>query len=140
MAWWLWATVGIALVAVELATPGGLVALFFGAAALLVAPLAAVGLGPTLQWIVFSVASLASLALLRGALLARLGRRPAMAVDSLVGEEVVLLEELPAGGEAKAELRGVPWTARASAAAPLAAGRRCRVERVEGVTLWVRAE
>jgi len=143
MAWWLWAILGIALLAVELAVPGGLMALFFGAGALLVAPLAALGVDPVPQWIVFSVASLASLALFRGALLARVVRRPPVAVDSLVGEEVVLLEELPAGGEAKAELRGVPWiarTAQAEGAAPLAAGRRCRVERVEGVTLWIRAE
>ena len=51
-----------------------------------------------------------------------------------------LLGDLPAGGEVKAELRGVPWSARAASGASLRAGQRCRVERVDGLTLWVRAE
>jgi membrane protein implicated in regulation of membrane protease activity len=61
-------------------------------------------------------------------------------IDSLVGEEVVLLGDLPAGGEGKAELRGVPWSARTASGAALRAGQRCRVERIDGLTLWVRAE
>jgi membrane protein implicated in regulation of membrane protease activity len=51
----------------------------------------------------------------------------------------VLLQDLPVGGEAKAEYRGVPWSARAAAGIPLRAGQRCRVERVEGLVLWVKA-
>jgi membrane protein implicated in regulation of membrane protease activity len=57
-----------------------------------------------------------------------------------VGEQGVLLADLPEGGEGKAELRGVPWTARLASGGPLRKGQRCRVERVEGLTLWVRAE
>jgi inner membrane protein len=140
MAWWIWALAGIALLALEIATPGGFVALFFAAGALLVAPLAAFGLGAVWQWLLFSAVSLASLALLRSTLLARVGRSPGVAVDSLVGEEVVVIRDVPPGGEGQAELRGVPWTARAAAGGALRAGQRCRVERVEGVTLWVRAQ
>ncbi len=40
----------------------------------------------------------------------------------------------------KAELRGVPWSARAASGIALRKGQRCRVERVDGLTLWVRAE
>ena len=58
----------------------------------------------------------------------------------IVGEEVVLLGEIPAGGEGQAELRGVPWKARAASGLALRAGQRCRVERIDGLTLWVRAE
>jgi membrane protein implicated in regulation of membrane protease activity len=61
-------------------------------------------------------------------------------VDAIVGEEVVLLDDLAAGGEAKAELRGVPWSARIASGIALRKGQRARVERVEGLTLWVRAE
>jgi membrane protein implicated in regulation of membrane protease activity len=39
----------------------------------------------------------------------------------------------------KVELRGSSWSAR-SARAALARGQRCRVERVDGLTLWVRPE
>ncbi|ABS25143.1 NfeD family protein [Anaeromyxobacter sp. Fw109-5] len=139
MAWWLWVLVGLALLLVELVTPGGLFALFFGVGALCVAVLAALGVGSVAQWLAFSALSLALLATLRRALQDRLQGRHAP-VDSLVGEEAVLLADLPPGGEAKAELRGVPWNARAAPGVSLRAGQRCRVERVEGLVLWIRAD
>jgi membrane protein implicated in regulation of membrane protease activity len=138
MEWWIWAVAGIVLLGVEIATPGGLVAMFFAAGALAVAPLAALGVGAIWQWLLFSAVSLASLGLLRGRLLSSLEGRRHPPVDSLVGQEVVLLSDVPAGGEGRAELRGVPWTAR-SVAGALPAGQRVLVERVDGVTLWVRA-
>jgi membrane protein implicated in regulation of membrane protease activity len=61
-------------------------------------------------------------------------------VDEIVGQEVVLLQDLPAGGEARAELRGASWSARSSGGVPLHARQRCRVERIDGLVLWVRAE
>ena len=143
MVWWLWVLAGIALLAFEVATPGGLFALFFGVGALLTAPLAALGLAESVQWFAFSLLSLVGLATLRGPLLRRLQARPAPSAEisaELVGEQAVLLTDLPAGGEGRAELRGVPWTARAASGIPLEKGRRCRVERVDGLTLWLRAE
>ncbi|WP_242347114.1 NfeD family protein [Anaeromyxobacter terrae] len=139
MAWWLWALVGFLLLVVELVTPGGLFALFFGAGALCVAVLTALGVGPIAQWLAFTAISLLLLATLRRMLQDRLQGRSAP-VDSLVGEEAVLLGDLPQGGEAKAELRGVPWSARAASGVALAAGQRCRVERVEGLVLWLRPD
>lgn len=140
MAWWLWILLSLGLLVVELVTPGGLFALFFGAAALLVALLAAIGVGAVWQWLLFSVASLVFVATLRRPLQDRLQRGPAGAVDSLVGEEAVLLDDLGAGATGRVELRGVPWSARAASGIPLRAGQRCRVERVDGLTLWIRAE
>ena len=139
MVWWIWVLAGIALLAFEVATPGGLFALFFGVGALCVAPLAALGLSDTVQWLAFSALSLVGLATLRGPLLRRLERQPARAAE-LVGEQATLLADLPAGGEVQAELRGTTWTARAASGIPLKRGQRCLVERVEGLTLWLRAE
>jgi inner membrane protein len=139
MVWWVWVVTGIALLAFEVATPGGFFALFFGVGALCVAPLAALGFSDAVQWFAFSILSLLGLATLRGPLLRRLTRQPGRAAE-LVGERAVLLSDLPAGGEAKAELRGTPWSARAASGIPLARGQRCVVERVEGLTLWLRAE
>jgi membrane protein implicated in regulation of membrane protease activity len=140
MSWWIWVLVGIGLLVVELATPGGLFALFFGVGAFCVAVLAALGAPPTAQWLAFTGVSILLLATLRRSLQEKLFRAPARPVDSIVGEEVVLLADVPAGGEGRAELRGVPWAARATAGTSLDKGQRCRVERVEGLTLWVRAE
>jgi inner membrane protein len=139
MIWWLWVLAGIALLAFEVATPGGLFALFFGVGALLVAPLAALGFSGAVQWFAFSALSLVGLLTLRRSLLRRLSRQHAMQAE-LVGEQAVLLGDLSAGGEATAELRGTTWTARTASELPLKAGQRCLVERVDGLTLWVDAE
>ncbi len=139
MAWWTWVLVGVALLIVEIMTPGGLFALFFGVGALCVAVLAVLGAGPVVQWITFPVVSVILLVGLRGKLQERLGAQPRAPIDSLVGQEVLLLQDVPAGGEGKAELRGVPWSARAASGIPLAKGQRCKVERVDGVVLYVTA-
>lgn len=140
MVWWSWVLLGIALLVVEMLTPGGLFALFFGAGALGVAVLSALGVSPLVQWLAFTALSLVLFATLRARLQERLGARSPARMDDLVGEEVVLLEDLAAGGTGKAELRGVPWSARAASGIPLRAGQRARVERVEGLVLWIRAE
>ena len=140
MSWWVWVLFGIVLLVVEMVTPGGLFALFFGIGALCVGVLAALGAPPILQWLAFTVVSIVLLATLRRWVKERLLHAPSPSVDAIVGEEVVLLDDLAAGGEAKAELRGVPWSARIASGIALRKGQRARVERVEGLTLWVRAE
>ena len=54
MTWWAWMLLGVALLAVEVATPGGLFALFFGVGAIVVAPLAALGVPEAGQWLAFT--------------------------------------------------------------------------------------
>jgi membrane protein implicated in regulation of membrane protease activity len=140
MAWWLWVVMGVVLLVVEMATPGGLFAIFFGIGAFLIAPVAALGAPPWVQWMLYTAASLVMLATLRGVLAQRLKARGSGPVDSLVGESATLLDDLAPGGEAKAELRGTQWNARSTSAVAIPRGRRCHVERVEGLTLWLRAE
>jgi len=76
----------------------------------------------------------------RGPLQRRLARAEPPRVDDLVGEEAVLLDDVEAGATGRAELRGTPWSARVASGIPLKRGQRCKVERVEGLTLWLRAE
>ncbi|MGE5345917.1 MAG: NfeD family protein [Acidithiobacillales bacterium] len=116
-------------------------ALFFGIGAILVGVLVGAGAveAAWLQWVLFPVLSAVSLALLRGPLRARLQLKGNVAaVDSLVGEEAVVIEELADGGVGKVELRGSSWNARNAGSGPLPKGYRGRVERVDGLTLWVR--
>lgn len=140
MAWWQWMVLGVSLLVVEMATPGGLFAVFFGVGAFVIAPIAASGASPALQWTLYTVVSLSLLATLRSVFARRLAARGSGPMDTLVGEQATLLDDLAVGGEGKAELRGTSWSARAADGAPLAKGQRCRVERVEGLTLWLRAE
>ncbi|MBU6434571.1 MAG: NfeD family protein, partial [Nitrospirae bacterium] len=62
------------------------------------------------------------------------------AVDSMGGETAIPLEDLAPGGTGKAELRGTTWTAHNAGPALLKKSQRCKVERVEGLTLWITAE
>ncbi len=61
-------------------------------------------------------------------------------MDTVVGEVATLSEDLPPGAVGKAQLRGSVWTVKSLEEKPLAKGQRCIVERVEGLTLWIRAE
>ncbi|HYD50523.1 MAG TPA: NfeD family protein, partial [Terriglobales bacterium] len=105
--------------------------------------LAAVGVLSSLggQGLVFSAVSIVSLLLFRNPLLGKM-KSPAGgdAVDSLIGETAVLLDDLAPNQVGKAELRGSSWNARANDGGMLRRGQRCRVERVDGLTLWLRPE
>jgi membrane protein implicated in regulation of membrane protease activity len=61
-------------------------------------------------------------------------------VDAFVGERARAVKDLAGGGEGKVEFRGAAWNARNLDDRTILAGQACRVERVEGLTLWVRAE
>ncbi|HEU5315329.1 MAG TPA: NfeD family protein [Chloroflexota bacterium] len=143
MEWWLWLVLGVLLLAVELFTPGGFYLLFFGAGALLTGALAASRLPPTsslsVQIVVFLAVSLAGLLLFRNAVVARFRRRiRGGEVDSLSQGTATALGDIAPGAIGKVELRGANWTARNTGGVPLARGQRCTVERVDGLTLWVR--
>jgi hypothetical protein len=142
MAWWIWVLIGIGLLAAELVTPGGFFAIFFGVAALAVGTLVALGVVPSdaMQWLLFSVLSVLGLALFRKPIMKAMKLdQDKKAVDAIAGAEAVVREEVAPGGTGKAELRGSLWTARTEGTATLAAGQRCRVKRIEGLTLWLEA-
>ena len=144
MAWWLWLVLGLALLASEAFTPGTFFVFFFGLSAIAVG--LAVWLGPHIpgwfQWFLFSLLSVLSVAFLRGPLLRRIMpvRREGLAVDALVGEVAVPLEDLAPGAVGKAELRGSAWTAKNVDAHPLARGERSVVAQVDGLVLSLRAQ
>lgn len=144
MAWWVWMLLGAALLALEMLTPGTFFVLFFGVAALVVGALVGIGLTGEawVQWLLFSVLSLVSLLAFRGRLLAYFSksRSSTVGTESLLGEVATLLEDLEPGAVGKAELRGAAWSVRHREERPLPRGQRCRVEKVDGLTLWVRAE
>ncbi len=142
MPWWLWVLGGLVLLVAEVTTPGGFFVVFFGAGAILVG--AAKGLGWSgpawADWLLFSVLSVVSLLLFRRPLMRHFNLTPGKPVDRLEGEAAVVQEEVTPGGVGKAEMRGSSWSARTAGGLALKPGQRCRVEKVEGLTLWLRAE
>ena len=144
MVWWYWMFLGLALLGIEMVTPGGFYILFFGLAALIVGSLAGLGFAQAewLQWLLFSGLAILSLLVFRGPLLGWLKKqeKDLPVVDTLAGESAIPLEDLAANGTGKAELRGTTWTAHNAGSSPLVKGQRCKVERVEGLTIWISAE
>jgi inner membrane protein len=141
--WWLWVVFGIVLLIAEAATPGTFFFLFFGLSAVVVGGLTGLGVipQPWLQWVLFSGLAIAALAVLRGPLKGKLPvKRSTRPVDSLVDQVAIALTEIPADGVGKVELRGTSWNARSANGAVLGPGQRTVVEKVDGLTLWVRPE
>lgn len=141
--WWHWIVLGLVLALAELAAAGGFYIIFFGISALIVGLLASVGLaGPAwMQITLFSALSVGSLVAFRARLLKWLQVDPqAPGVDAIVGEIAVATEDLAPGGIGKVELRGSAWTARNATSSPLVRGTRCRVVRIDGLTVHVEPE
>jgi len=142
MDWWIWILLGLALLLAELVTPGGFYILFFGLGGIAVGLLSVFeAAGPIwFQIVLFSIISVFSLWFFREKLL-ELTRGPSMdRVDTYIGETAVALDDISVNGIGKAEMRGTPWNTRNVSGRPLARGERCKVERVEGLTIFVRAE
>jgi membrane protein implicated in regulation of membrane protease activity len=142
MTWWIWILVGLALLAVEVVIPGGIIMLFFGVSAMIVGVLVALGVGGPLwfQALLFSMLSVVSLLTLRGPILRRMNSTDGSAdqVDSIAGKQAVVLDDIAPMAEGKVELRGTPWTAHNVGDSPLTAGQKCIVDRVDGLKLYVR--
>jgi inner membrane protein len=141
MAWWMWMIMGLVLAIAEAQIPTNFFLLAFGVGGLIVG--AFTGFGwiamPWLEWLVFTLASVVALVLFQRTLSSH-GSEVSRTVDDLTRESAMVLEEVPAGGVGRAELRGTTWSARASAGTAITRGTRCRVERVDGLTLWLRPE
>ncbi len=144
MTWWLWLLLGLILLGAEIVTPGGFYMLFFGLAALLVGALAGFHAISTewIQWLLFSVLSVASLVVFRGPLRRRMSEDEpgATPVDTMVGELALVLEDLAPGALGKAEFRGSTWNVRNTSTILLRKGQRSRVDHVDGLTLSIRPE
>jgi membrane protein implicated in regulation of membrane protease activity len=141
MSWWLWAILGFALMAAE-TLHMGLFLVFFGMAAAIVSALTRFALaGPDwMQWLLFSVISIVSVALFRKPLLKYLRINVRKDVDTMIGDTAKTMEAIEINGHGKAELRGSPWNAVNVGDKPLDKNELCRVERVDGITIKVRAE
>jgi membrane protein implicated in regulation of membrane protease activity len=138
MAWWQWILLGLTLSALELATPGGFYLIFFGVSAILVGLASLVGfLVPAwFEWLAFSVGSIVMLLMFRRRMM-QLIQPGAGDVDSLIGETALPLETIRPGAIGRAEMRGTVWSARNAHDSELARGQRARVQRVDGLTLYL---
>ena len=139
MVWWLWLLFGLVLLIIDVAAIGNFYLMFFGVGALLVGLVSSLDVveAAWLQWVLFTVLSVASLALFRARVLQLVASPASDNVDSLVGEIAIAVGDIANGGVGQAELRGTVWSAHNQSSGAIAKGTRCRVVRVEGLTLWI---
>jgi inner membrane protein len=91
------------------------------------------------QLIIFTATSLIAFFFVRPVLVRKLKLDQKKVVDSLVGEQAIAMEEIPAQGLGKAEMRGSTWSARNLGETALNRGQRCVVTAVEGLVIHVKA-
>lgn len=140
MEWWFWVLVAFLLLTIEFFATTAHVG-FFAVGAFLVAILVGVGIVIPLwaQLLIFAISSVVLLVFVRPIVVRKLGLSKTHIVDTLVGEQAVVMTDLAVGDEGKAEMRGSTWTARNIGETPLLKGQRCVVEKVSGLTIHVRA-
>lgn len=142
MAWWTWIVLGAVLLAAEVIISADFYLVFFGIAGLVVGllVLAGVDLPAWGQWLLYAVLAVAGLAFYRGRWKRRLQVADRAMPPELEGETGVARDGIAAGARGRVVLRGSDWDAVNAGQVDLAAGGRCVVTGVEGLTLHVRSE
>ena len=140
MSWWIWIVIGFVLLALEF-TAASLHLGFFAVGAFVVGLLILFGVDLPLwaELIIFTAVSLLAFFFVRPWVVKRLKLDQKKVVDTLVGEQAIAMEEIPALGLGKAEMRGSTWSARNVGETVLNRGQRCVVAAVDGLVLHVRA-
>jgi hypothetical protein len=144
MPWWAWLVLGIGLLGVEmLIIDAQFYLVFIGLSAAVVGLLGlfGVGLPDWAEWLVFAALSILAMVAFRRRIYELVRGRGGQVDERLtVGDHVVVPARLEPGQSGRVEYRGSSWDARNAGRQPIEAGREAVIERVDGLTLHVRAE
>ena len=135
----IWLILMVIFLLVEAACAIHMVSIWFAAGALVAAIAAMLNASLWLQGTLFLVVSCVILALMWPFVKRFLNPRLQKTnIDSIIGTEGLVtmdIDNLTARGQVK--LGGMEWTARSSSGAPIPTGTRIRVDRIEGVKVFV---
>ena len=142
MAWWFWIVLGAVLLAAEVVISADFYLVFFGLSGLVVGLLALAGVELPVwgQWLLFASLAIVGLVVYRRRWKRRLLKADREMLPELEGEVGNACGDIAAGARGRVVLRGSEWDAQNDGPAGLAAGSRCVVTGVEGLTLRVRSE
>ena len=134
-----WLCLMVVFLVVEGVCAFHLVSIWFAAGALVAAIAALLNASVWLQAVLFLVVSCAILALMWPFVKKFLNPKLEKTnIDSIIGSEGLVtadIENITARGQVK--LNGMEWTARSASGEPIPAGTRIRVDRIEGVKVFV---
>ncbi len=143
MTWWGWMILGAILLGAELfAVDAQFYLVFLGLSAVLVGLAEVFGVAMPVwgQWLAFSVLSLISFFVFRRSLYEKIRGGAVGFNETLSGKYVEVPAELAPGTEARLDYRGTKWTVRNTGESPIAAGTRAMIEKVDGLTLHLKAD
>ncbi len=143
VSWWGWIIGGAILLGAELAfVDAQFYLVFIGSAAIIVGVIAAAapGVAPWAQWAIFAVLTIVSMVGFRGRIYAWLRGHSPQVRSGPLNEIITLPVALAPGGTCQAEHAGTFWTVRNGTDAPMPAGARARISRVQGLVLVVHPE
>src|SRR5512142_519166 len=140
MPWWIWVLAAFLLLTVEFFSTTAHIG-FFAVGAFIVAILVGAGVSIPLwsQLLIFAISSVVLLVFVRPIVVRKLGLNKVPVVDTLIGMRATALEEMGPAASGRAELRGSTWSARNVGPTPLARGQECIVDKVDGLTLYVKS-
>jgi len=139
MTWLSWIVIAFIFMGSELFVPTGFVLLIVGLAFFVTGLAVAAGLSePTwLPWAVCLGSLLAFMSLLRKPLIRFFGFDSSSTYNELVGTEIVIGAEIPAGKVGHGELRGTRWNVRNVGTTTISSGERLKVLRMDELTVEV---
>ena len=142
MPWLIWIIAGLVLMAVEVHYTRDFTLFCFAVSALIVGLMTIFGIFDIwTQWISFAALSTALLFSAREWLRRKMLSRPGSAeLENIIGQSAIPLDDLPAYGFGKAELRGTTWSAHNATHMKILRGQRCKVMKMNGLTLWIMPE
>jgi inner membrane protein len=143
MQWWAWITVGAILLGAELAfVDAQFYLVFLGASALVVGFLDVSGAlpAPWLQWLLFAGLAAISMLTFRKPIYSRLRKNLPVMNSGPAGDTVTCPAQLLPGEACRLEYRGSSWSVVNGGVAPITAGSRARIDRVDGLTLVVHGD
>jgi len=144
MPWWAWVVFGIGLLGVEmLVIDAQFYLVFIGLSAALVGLLGLFGINlpEWVQWLTFSVLAITAMLAFRRRIYELVRGRSGQVDERLtVGDKVVVPARLEPGQSGRVDYRGSSWTARNTGGQPIEAGHEAVIDRVDGLTLHLKAE
>ncbi len=141
MPWWGWIVIGTLLFCAELfAIDAQFYLIFVGAGALVVGltELSGIALPSWGQWLLFAVLSVVSMVTFRGRLYGQMRGGMESVPETMVGQRLVLKQQLQPGAACRTEYRGTTWTAINVGTVSIPSGGNATIEAMDGLTLKIR--
>lgn len=143
MTWWSWMILGAILLGAELlAIDAQFFLVFLGLSAALVglAELLGIAMPEWVQWLLFATLSLISMLTFRKSLYAKIRGNVPGFKSSLVGDSVIVSDDLQPGSESRLEHRGSEWNTVNVGESAISGGSRAQIVKVDGLTLHITAD